>query len=497
MLRSTMRKLARCLTTTSGSPARAAARRPALTVEGLEDRLVLSTASLVGSVLTVTADPGSNFGVAPSFAGSGSTVNAPRPITFQAVRGNPLELDVFDSGALLGQFKIASIKTINVSVAGRDAIDFDDSNDLPFAAGTNIFLNGSGSNSLSLTGSHTVDNGEAYYAGSGPRLGELFVGGATFNFGEAIGSVTDTVKTTGPLVVTAYGPSSTTLSGQNGVTQQLTGLANFGGGGDTLTFSNKSLVNLELSSTGSSVALNATAAAAGERSFVVDLFGKDEPLYINATPSAVDTSVVAAGQNNVVELSANSGRVFIDGNSSTLAFLGTAWPAPTTAGIKQDVFVSGVGALDVIDTGNVTKEEHVTVTESTVSGAGLFGNDAAVLHYSATSLAIATGQLANTYTVVGSHPGARFASGPIVIDDGSALAGLSVQVGVDAGSDLDLRLYNDGGAVNGDLYIQTLLGGVNPESPTFGTGTETVTFEGGYTSTVSYVGFSSVVTTVL
>ena len=501
MLRSTMRKLARCLTTTSGRPARAATRRPAPTVEGLEDRLVLSTATLAGSTLTVIASPGSNFGVAPSFAGSGSTINAPRPITFQEAYGNPFQFDVLDSGTLLGQFSRLAVKNVNVTVAGRDAIDVDYSNQQPFFDGTTISIVGSGSNSLNLTNnppSGVIGGVDDYFAGSGSQPGKLLIGGLQFNFGAAVGSVTDTIKTAVPLVVVSSGnDTAVTLSGQDGVTQQLTGLADGGGGGGTLTFGNKSVVNLQMSGSAGSVTLNATAAAAGEKSFGVDLFGNNADLYVNATPSAVDTTVDATGNKNDVGLRANSGRVYIDGTASTLVFLGSVASKPTTSGIKQDVFVNGVGTLEVFDTGNVTTKEYVTVTESTVSGTGLFGNNSAVLHYSAAKLAIETGQLANTYTVAGSHPGASFGGRQINIDDGSTRAGLNVQVILDAGSALNLGLLNYGGAVNGSLSIETYPGQVSLESPTFGSGTETATFEGGFTSTVSFVGFSSVINTVL
>ena len=506
MLRSTMRKLARCLTTTAGRPARAATRRPAPTVEGLEDRLVLSTATLAGSTLTVIASPGSNFGVGPSVAGSGSTTNAPRAITFQETYGNPFQFNVFDSGVLLGQFSRLAVKNLNVTVAGRDAIDVDYSNQQPFFDGTTISIVGSGSNSpgsnsLNLTNnppSGVIGGADNYFAGSGSQSGKLLIGGLQFNFGAAVGSVTDTIKTAVPLVVVSSGnDTAVALSGQDGVTQQLTSLADGGGGGGTLTFGNKSVVNLQMPGSASSVALNATAAAAGEKSFVVDLFGNNADLYLNATPSAVDTTVDATGKTNDVGLRANSGRVFIDGTSSTLVFLGSVASKPTTSGIKQDVFVNGVGTLEVFDTGNVTTKEYVTVTESTVSGTGLFGNNATVLHYSAAKLAIETGQLANTYTVAGSHPGASFGGRQINIDDGSTRAGLSVEVILDAGSALSLGLLNYGGAVNGSLWIETYPAQVSLESPTFGSGTETATFEGGFTSTVSFVGFSRVINTVL
>jgi hypothetical protein len=498
MLSATIRKLAKCLTTTSRRPARASTRQTALAVEGLEDRMVLSTAMQTGSTLLVIADPGRNLGSigkAPSVAVIGSPINQPRPITFQADRGL---LDVLDSGTLLGKFPISSIKSVNVSVAGLDAINVDDSNGFPFAAGTTISLFGSGSNSLNLTGSRTITGGEAYAAGSGSRAGSLSLGGATFQFSGVIDSVTDTVKTTAPLVVSSSGQSlGVTLSGQNGVTQQLTGLAGSGGGGGTLTFSNKPLVTLELSGSGNYATLNATAAATGEKSFVVDLIGQNQALNINATPSGVDTTGNVPGQT--VELNANSGRVILDGNSSTLVNLGELHNQ-TTAGIQADVFINGAESVFVDDNNNFTTQEHVTVTESTISGTGLFGNNAVVVHYSGLAsgfldgLTIATGQMANTYSVVGSHPGAAFGPARINIDDvlSSQGKGLNVLVAVDSGSGLNLGVKFWGNPAYASLFISAVNGTVNPSAPTFESGTETMTFAGGLTSTVLYDGFDSV-----
>src|SRR5271166_1872279 len=81
-------------------------RRPArgstfqLTMEGLEDRLVPSTASQLGSTLNVVASPG--------------TSSTARTILLEVDQINPTKLDVKDNGALLGQFTIASINQVKV-----------------------------------------------------------------------------------------------------------------------------------------------------------------------------------------------------------------------------------------------------------------------------------------------------------------------------------------------------------------------------------------------
>jgi hypothetical protein len=490
MFRSAFRKLSRSLTTSARRPARAPARRAALSVEGLEDRMVLSTATLAGSVLQVTADPGTFlFG----FPGHPPT-RIVRQITFQADQAHPSKLDVLDSGTLLGQFPVASVKNVQVSVAGLDAVNVDDGNGLPFAAGTNISLFGSSPllepNSLNLRGSRTVSGGETYLAGNGAQAAELSVGGSTYVFTNSVGSVSDTLKTTAPLVVKAFG-RNVVLSGQDGVTQTLTGLS-FGGAGDTLTFGNKNLVNLEMLTPGSDATLSATAAAAGEKFFVVDLLASNQGAFVRATPSTVDTSVVDAGLGDLVTVTGNAGRVFINGSSSTLAVLGAFDTSGTTAGIQRDVFVNGVGRLALSNAANTTKQEHVTITESTISGTGLFGNNAVTVHYSNTGLLqVATGQLANTYTVVGSKPGARFNS-RVEIDDDST-KGLSASVFLDSGSGLHLSLLNTSfHPAPASLFISALHGTFSKPTPTVPDGTEFVTFAGGLASEVDYEGFTSV-----
>jgi hypothetical protein len=198
----------------------------------------------------------------------------------------------------------------------------------------------------------------------------------------------------------------------------------------------------------------------------------------------------------------------------------------TTSGIKANVFINGAKSIVVDNAHNATTQEHVTVTESTVFGTGLFGNSAAVLHYSGLALGpqngltIDTGSRHNTYAVKGSQPGARFTPDKIVIVDRavapspfSLLAtngGLDVSVSVDSGSGLNLSLFDDSDIVNGTLSISAVGPAFfNPSAPTFGQGTETVTFVRllplgvtgpvppifpifGLPSTVSYSGFKSI-----
>jgi hypothetical protein len=477
--------------------------RAALQVEGLEDRMVLSAATQVGSTVQVIADPGT----ISIIHGNGTIGIIPhiRQITFEIDKVGNQRFNVLDNGTSLGQFPFASVKEVDVQLAGLDAVNINDSAGLPFAAGTTIALSGSGlSNSLTLKGSRTITGGETYSPGyqeftGGPNVpAQLTLGGSTYEFSNTIGSVTDLVHITGSLVVNDGNLGNPSLSGQNGVTQTLDGLASGGGAGSSLTFSNKQTVMLKMFS-GPTVALDATAAAAGELHFEVDIV---DPLFniapnltpganevdIQATPSTVVTTVDAGGTGQVVNLLANSGPVGISGNSSTTVNLGeTATDGlPTTASINADVTVLGVGKLQVSDNGNNTTQENVSVTESTISGPGLFGNSGVVLEYINTaSVVINTGQLADTYTVAASVGGSFHSF--ITIDDGST-EGLNVQVTVGSISDLELTVLGNSKVLNAFVSITAEDGGTfSSPKPPFLEGTEFVAFAGVQSSQVAYV----------
>jgi hypothetical protein len=493
MLRTTLRKLVRgCGVTPRRSP-RASTRQPSL--EALEDRLVLSTATSFGSTLGIIASPGS--------------ANHVRPILLEADPKDHSLLNVLDTGQLLGQFKIASITAVDVVVQGDDAITVDDSNGFPFAAKTTISLFGTGvNNSLILRGSQAINASEAFTAGTATQAGSLVLGGSAFVFSGAIASVADEVPDTTTTLFVDTSAQAVTLTSRNGHTAQFSGLAS-GGGGNTLTFLDKTSVALELLGPNATATLDAPAAPRGLKTLQARLFGNSDTLDIKATPSRVETFAFANGLLDTVLLRGNSGRVIIQGASPSLVILGTdADPSKSvTAGIKADVSVSGAGLLEILDEGNVKTREQVTVTESTVTGKGLFGNDGVVLTYSAPLLGIGTGRLANTYTVAPSHPGARF-SGTIGIADDSSDAGLSVHVSVDPGSGLHLDLSNKD-PKTGSLAISAAPGAFhthatfNPQVPTTPNGTEAVQYLGrpvapigkigvGLTSVVTYTGFDSV-----
>jgi hypothetical protein len=508
MLRATLRKLAKGRDAPSRRSPRAPTGRPIL--EALEDRLVPSTLAFqFGSALFIEADPGLTLPKP-----GGGTLQLVRHILLEADANDHSKLDVFDSGTLLGRFSIPSFNRVLVSVQGLDALDIDDSNGFPFSPGTVISVLGTNgaplNNSLNLFGNQAINGDETYTASPSPfgQTNSLALGGSTFLLGPAVAAVTDEVANSGGLVVQATA-SSVTVTGQDGVTEQISGLFNvfsagLGGFGPvsfgTLTFRNKAFVTLQLEPAfASTAALNATAAARGLKVFQVDPLGPANVLNVNAAPGNASTLIDMLGQQDQVNLLANSGLVSVFGNATDRVILGSNpadFSKSVTSGIQGAVFVQGGAFLEIADGGNVTTQEQVAVTESTISGKGLFGNDNVVVHYRATQPQFVTGRLANTYTVAGSHPGAIFGNG-ITISDEFSGAGLSVQVNVDSASGLVLDLFNRDPAT-GSLSISAPGAVFNPFNPPPVSGIETVTFVSGHggrvgrISTVAYTGFGHV-----
>jgi hypothetical protein len=512
MLRSTLRKLAKGW---GEMPRRSprATRRPML--EALEDRLVPST---------ITEQVGINGAVvAILIKADAGSAKLTRAIDLQRDAQDHTKLDVFDVNGfavtLLGQFPIASLVDIDVQVAGNDTIAVSDTNGLPFAAGTFIAMFGSGANnSFDLGGGQAIKGNETYTVGLGAqdpnadRLDtNLGLGGAEFWIDSAIATVNDYIPITGQLSVET--PShAVTLSGQDGLTEQLSGLTNGADpdafpGGDTLTFNHKPSVAVRLDSDIATANLNATAAARGLNLFRVDALGKNDTVNVGASPSTGTTEVRASGFLDRVNLRANSGVVNIIAGSTATVELGSDFffAQSMTSGINANVSVQG-GHLEVADAGNVTTKEHVTVTESTVSGSGLFGNSGVVVSYQqVSSLLIFTGRLVNTYTVAPSHSGSLFSTG-ITIDDFASSVGLNVTVDVDDGSGLNLHLINanhtTGHLTIAASTISPVQAKFNPRPPATPNGIETVSFfvleprgkivPAGVPSIVSYIGFDNV-----
>ncbi len=424
-------------TTSTARGGRRAPRGAAPQVEGLEDRMVLTTVTLSGSTALI------------SNMAQGHAITLESTGFFNGFRG----LEVFDNGTLVNnpaRFSIDAIKTVNIQASGGDNVLVNDSNGMPFAQGTSISLFGGGANELTLFGSRGIAGNETYVAGGASFTpGEVLVDNLTFTLHNAIASVNDFFQITGTLDVQTSG-TSVVLSGSSGVTQTLSGMGF--GGGDTLTYANKPTVVLEEYAANANVLLNAAAPDALEQFFEVNLHGAGDSTVIATTPSRVVTDVlttVAPVANQAsVYLRGNRDTVSVQGNSST--FLSVGQPLSngefSTKGIQSSVVVSGVGSLFLSDSGNVSTPENVTVTQSTISGTGLFGNNGATLFYfNVGTVNLVTGQDGADYAVEASHPGTQFTSRINITYFSTTLANVPIRadVFVDSGSRLNLQLFND------------------------------------------------------
>jgi hypothetical protein len=449
--------------TREGKPA---SRRTMLKLDGLEDRTVLSSAFLDGSTLFIDLSPGANVELLE--------VNP---------TGNRQIVVDFSPRDIL-EFPINSIKAVDITVAGQNSITVNDSDGMPFATGTPITLQGTGSNnSLSLTGTRAFDTGEDYIVGgTATTESSLLVDGLAFQFDNAIDSVTDTIQITG-------GPLDVATAGQHVVLSSIGGeqtLSGMGpGGGGTFTYANMRVVELNEFAADATVTLDAAGAANLETGLSIVTHGLGDTVVIAAT--SVPTSVQMIGSDSEVVLQANTAPVSVVGNPSSSMIIGAlqANGNDSTKGIRANVTVNDMRTLILADTGNVSTQENVTVTEKNISGTGLFGNNAAVVSYSDVStVSLFSGQLADTYTVKGSSSTAEFSSQINIFDDSNKL--FDAKVDLNSHSHLTLGLDKLSTQGTADLYINAPGGKFSNLS----NGVIDVSFPGGLPSQIDNNGFT-------
>ncbi len=494
--------------TKAARPARTAPRRAALQVEGLEDRLVMTTANLLASTALLNQVP-----AGPSVAQtqpvvklttttasiSGHVVTTGESITFGQPGVIYIQSDghgntvVTELGQVPIQFPTAPVRSFSLFVQNQSFVHIDDSNGMPFAAGTAVDLNGTGGNNfVFLQGSRTVSGSETYVAGGMPQTpGTISLdNNITFTLHSAIAGVSDSIPITGVLDVQTSGTQVQLVSYGPGGEQFLSGMGV--GGGDYLDFEGKPTVNLETYAPNASIFLDAPDAAVGESSFTVNMHAAGEKTTLDETPKSVLTVANAdpPAANAIVSLWGNFGPVIIDGNSSTGVSVG--WPLASTgtitSGIEANVTVENASYLVVNNSGNVSTFENVTVTDHTISGTGLFGNNAATLSYfDIKGIDVLTGQLADGYTVAPSSPNAVFTSAISISSD--SYWAFHVTVDVNSASHLNLSLDNLRPqlgvlVVNSNGFVD--LPGTHPN------GTIDVFFAGQATSVISYGNFDEV-----
>jgi hypothetical protein len=498
--------------TSTARDSRRAPRRATLQVEGLEDRLVMTSATQLASTVMHTIPAGPSVALTQPIVKL-TTIKA--STTNQAITGvslyigQPALITISTDGAghidvvdpvigLNDQFPIATVRSFSIFVQNGSNVQIDDSKGMPFAPGTTVDLNGSSpaSSGLSLGGSLALGN-ETYVAGGMPWTpGSISLGGVTFVLHSAIGSVYDGIPITGIFDVQTSG-TSVGLTNQGYTSSQV--LYGMGvGGGDYLAYSNKPDVTLDTFAPNASVFLDAPDAAVGESYFAVNMRAAGQTTTIDETPKNVLTVANAdppATQSSVA-LWGNFGPVIIDGNSATAVNVGYPLNStgPVTRGIEANVTVVSASSLVVNNSGNTSTFENVTVTDHTISGSGLFGNNNVIVSYSNVgTLILDTGHVSDTYTVVGSRPGARFSSTIDIID---LCAGqFHADVFVDSGSHLNLSLNKVQLGSAAGLTIHpgggnVVLPGRLPRKPE--SGTADVYFAGILSSQVSFLNFDAV-----
>jgi hypothetical protein len=497
-------------TTKTARPTRRAPRRASLQVESLEDRLLMTSAIVNAIPGGAHTQPIVQLGHTTASTGN----QAPSSLQISEIEPG---IRIYSDGAgqtdvqnLFGgpvfHFTTSSINSLtifdgNANGDGQtNVVQIDDSKGMPFAPGTTISLSGPGSATLELQGSQTINGGETYVAGGATSTpGEVLLGNVTFKFDSSVGGVFDSIPITGTLDVQTSGTGVllNSLPNYGSGEQQLFGM---GAAGGFLEFSNKPMITLEEYAPNATIFLDTTTAASGEKLFEVNMHGAGDTTTVDMTPSGVRTDVVSyiapVANNASVAVWGNRGPVDIGGNSSTQVSIG--YPLGNglyvTRGILADVTVAGAAALAMQDSGNVSTPENVKVTESTITGNGLFGSNGVTLFYSSVAeLSLVTGQRADTYTVAPSVPGAAFTSRIDIADISSDR--FIVGVFVDSGSNLNLHLYSDSTQTDSELTIHPGGGTVTrpgriPLKPQ--TGTADVLFAGVIGSQVSYQDFDGV-----
>jgi hypothetical protein len=450
--------------TRGGKPA---SRRAVLQLNGLEDRMVLSSAFQEGSTLFVNFTPGDNL---------------------ELVEVNPTgnrQIEVVHGGTIIGEFSINSINAVEVSVAGQDDLVINDNDGMPFATGTTISLNGGGTNNtMVLSGSRAFDTNENYNVGAtASSFTTLGVDGLNFRLFSAIDEVIDTIPITGgPLDVTTSS-QNVDLSLQVNSFQELTNLGP--GGGGNFIFDVQNFVELNELAADANVNLNAPGAAGVDKGISVVTHGIGDTVVIAATN--VPTSVQTIGTDSEVVLEANTAGVAVVGNqgSSMIIAAHQSNHTESTKGIQANVIVEDMRTLIVADTGNVSTQENVTVTEKNISGTGLFGNNAAVVSYiDVATVSLFSGQLADTYTVKGSTSIAEFSSQIDIFDDSNKL--FDAKVDLDSHSHLNLGLDKLSTLGTADLFINAPGGKFSNLSG----GVIDVSFPGGLPSQIDNNGFT-------
>jgi len=139
--------------------------------------------------------------------------------------------------------------------------------------------------------------------------------------------------------------------------------------------------------------------------------------------------------------------------------------------------------------------QNVTVTQDSIGGTGLFGNNSAVVSYqlpTGSSVTINTGEGADQYSVRGTSVTSRFNSEININDFSQSHAGFIGTVNLEPDNELTLRVTNEHPTLPAELFFFSGDGTVSINRPVSGVEEITVNYPGELPSQIIVTGFSSV-----
>jgi hypothetical protein len=240
-------------------------------LEGLEDRLVPSTASLTPAGTLVIKE-------------TAGTQAHQAQVLVEAVPSGQTSVGDPVTGKILGVFATNQIKSVSVTAPGHDAITFDYENGLMLNPGVSVTMLGgtSASNALTVEGGR-FNQGELLKFSRPGGLNTLSLGGNNFDFDSTFRSVDDQANNSNGLILETPGQQILVDESPLGQAYQVTSP-----GLPTVTFSGKFSFRLNMVGPSGSVAnLNLSGACAGLRFFDVGMYGANQTINLNGEASGL------------------------------------------------------------------------------------------------------------------------------------------------------------------------------------------------------------------
>ncbi len=532
-------KLARKFRTANKARApRRAPCRARLQLEGLEDRMVLSTVSVnpVAGAVTLNVTPGDQA-----------------RIVIDPVAQNTFDITANGGKTLLSKEPMAAVKALTVNLPGGTGqgatLTVGDQHGLPFHVGENIQINGTNAgNTLNLNGPAEAVGLPAFFTAEALTMPSATSGGSivlsnaivgrSLTIGLGAGSartINDGLSTFGYTVNSPYLETGLGFTiGQAGGT-----ISSIDAGSSRVQFQNKSSLQTELQAAGARFLDFGGPTPAGLHTVTVDALKNNDNVDILNSYAGVETNFNTAstptlnindqastaltryfatvtpagpaivfqplvGAQHLIKYSGNV-NVTLAGSTTTLGDeyaveqtvagspltinaastdtvdVGSQWPAvfsSTLVGIKGTVTVNGANFLQINDAGS-TQAAVWTIHESSVSGVA----PAAINFHNVGMMDVEGSSGVNTFNLTPSTATA-FTSQIILRDWNSTSTSSVFNVTVDAASALDLFLASE--HTRGTLNLTAVGATVNPTAPPPGSGEIDAFFALGKESIIHY-----------